>query len=123
MKLYDRVFIHGRPNFPWTLANFKKNVEFWWSEWNIDPDFETSWIAQISERVAVLFSPNELGNEANMLLDQFPRFTNLRSLELITDETWNLEDLFDFLADESQITELELHYRGTADFVDIEVTD
>ncbi|KAH9105605.1 hypothetical protein AeMF1_018639, partial [Aphanomyces euteiches] len=58
-----------------------------------------------------------------MLLDQFPRFTNLRSLELYLDETWNLEDLFDFLADESQITELELHYRGTADFVDIEVTD
>ncbi|KAF0727955.1 hypothetical protein Ae201684P_009484 [Aphanomyces euteiches] len=124
MKFYDRVFIYGRPNFPWTLANFKKNVEFWWSEWNIDPDFETSWIAQISERVVALYLPNMLEkNETNMLLDQFPRFTNLRSLELYLDEPWYLKDLFDFLADESQITDLVLRHRGTADILDIEVTD
>ncbi|KAH9182146.1 hypothetical protein AeNC1_015878 [Aphanomyces euteiches] len=58
-----------------------------------------------------------------MLLDQFPRFTNLRSLELYLDEPWYLKDLFDFLADESQINDLVLRHRGTADILDIEVTD
>ncbi|KAF0727962.1 hypothetical protein Ae201684P_009447 [Aphanomyces euteiches] len=124
MKLYDRVFIHGSPNFPWTLANFKENVEFRWSEWIIDEDFETSWIAQISERVFELFSPNEFEkSDINMLLAEFPRFTNLRSLDLYIDEPWYLEDLFDFLADKSQITELEIPYRCGADFFHTDVTD